>query len=84
MDNNFPDLVFDDSALAYASDQGLVIITGFSHAGTCRIVAHARKVCGEDRIGDIIGGFHLLNPSVDHRCGSVAVAASVLAWTRVT
>lgn len=57
------DFVLDDSALVYMSDQGLVIITGCSHSGICNIVEYAKKVCNEDRICDIIGGFHLLSPS---------------------
>ncbi len=59
------DFLFDDSALAYKSDEGLIIITGCSHAGICNIVEYARKVCGDDRVVDIIGGFHLLNPGTE-------------------
>ncbi len=57
------DYVLDDSALAYKSLYGIVIITGCSHAGICNIIEYAKKVCGDDRIVDVIGGFHLLNPS---------------------
>jgi len=57
------DFVLDDSALAYMSDNGLVIITGCSHAGICNIIEYAKKVCNEERVYDVIGGFHLLNPS---------------------
>lgn len=57
------DFVLDDSALAYMSDKGLVIITGCSHAGICNIVEYAKKVCNEERVYDVIGGFHLINPS---------------------
>ncbi|TWH47676.1 MBL fold metallo-hydrolase [Sporomusa sp. KB1] len=57
------DFVLDDSALVYMSERGLVIITGCSHSGICNIIEYAKKVCNEDRICDIIGGFHLLNPS---------------------
>jgi len=57
------DYVLDDSALVYQSSKGLVIITGCSHAGICNIVDYAKKVCGDDRILDIVGGFHLLNPN---------------------
>lgn len=57
------DYVKDDSALAYKSEQGLVIITGCSHAGICNIVEYAKRVCGDERIVDIIGGFHLIHPS---------------------
>ncbi|MCP6429124.1 MBL fold metallo-hydrolase, partial [Klebsiella pneumoniae] len=57
------DFVLDDSALVYMSERGLVIITGCSHSGICNIIEYAKKVCNEDRICDIIGGFHLLNPN---------------------
>jgi 7,8-dihydropterin-6-yl-methyl-4-(beta-D-ribofuranosyl)aminobenzene 5'-phosphate synthase len=56
-----PDRIIDDSALAYRSKKGLVIITGCSHAGIGNITAYARQVCGEDRVVDIIGGLHLTN-----------------------
>jgi 7,8-dihydropterin-6-yl-methyl-4-(beta-D-ribofuranosyl)aminobenzene 5'-phosphate synthase len=65
------DFVPDDTALAYRTDEGLVIITGCSHAGICNIVEHARTVCGEDRIIDIIGGLHLLNPSKEQLEGTL-------------
>jgi len=56
------DYILDDSALAYKTKDGLVIITGCSHAGICNIIEYAKKVCDETRIIDIIGGFHLQNP----------------------
>ncbi len=63
------DFVVEDSALAYRSRDGLVIITGCSHSGICNIVEYARKVCREDRVVDIIGGFHLLNPAPETASG---------------
>ncbi len=57
------DYVIDDSALVYTSPDGITIITGCSHAGICNIIEYAKKVCGDDRVVDIIGGFHLLAPS---------------------
>ena len=57
-----PELLLDDSALAFRASTGLVIITGCSHAGICNITEYAREVCGEDKVVDIIGGFHLLSP----------------------
>lgn len=57
------DYVLDDSALVYKSAEGLVIITGCSHSGICNIIEYAKKVCNDNRIVDVIGGFHLLNPS---------------------
>ncbi len=62
-DSMLDDYVKDDSALVYKSSQGLVIITGCSHAGICNIIEYAKKVCGDSRVLDVIGGFHLLEPS---------------------
>lgn len=59
------DYIKDDSALVYKSPKGLVIITGCSHSGICNIVNYAKKICEEERIVDIIGGFHLLNADHD-------------------
>ncbi len=66
-----PDRVMDDSALVYKSQRGLVIITGCSHAGICNIIDYAQKVCNEKRVADIIGGFHLLNPSKEQLTGTL-------------
>ena len=57
-----PELLLDDSALAFRASTGLVIITGCSHAGICNITEYACEVCGEDKVVDIIGGLHLLTP----------------------
>ncbi len=57
------DYVKDDSALVYKSQDGLVIITGCSHAGICNIIEYAKKVCQDERVVDVIGGFHLISPS---------------------
>ena len=56
------DYLFDDSALVFKSADGLVIITGCAHAGICNTISQAMRVCGETRIADVIGGFHLLDP----------------------
>lgn len=58
-----PDLLSDDTALAFRSADGLVVITGCSHAGICNITEYAREVCGDRRVSGIIGGLHLLSPS---------------------
>ena len=60
-EGNLPDLLLDDTALAFKSDQGLVIITGCSHTGIGAIIRYARQVCGEQRIRDVIGGYHLMD-----------------------
>lgn len=69
------DYVMDDSAIAWKSDAGLVIITGCSHSGICNIAERAKAVCGEDRIRAIIGGFHLLNPSKEQLEGTLQCLA---------
>ncbi len=71
------DFLLDDSALAYKSPEGLIIITGCSHAGICNIVEHAKKICDDDRVVDIIGGFHLLNPSKKQMQGTVEYMKSL-------
>jgi len=65
------DRIMDDSALVYSGSEGLVIITGCSHAGICNIVDHAMALTGESRIADIIGGLHLLSPSRERLEGTV-------------
>ena len=67
----------EDSALVYAGDCGLVIITGCSHAGICNIVEYARKVCGDSRVVDVIGGLHLLDPSQSQLEGTLSYLAKL-------
>jgi 7,8-dihydropterin-6-yl-methyl-4-(beta-D-ribofuranosyl)aminobenzene 5'-phosphate synthase len=53
------DYLWDDSALAYKSDNGIYIITGCSHSGICNIIEYAKEVCKDNRVLGVIGGFHL-------------------------
>lgn len=53
------DLISDDSALAYKSEQGLIVFIGCAHAGAENIIARAKEVCGDERIHAVIGGLHL-------------------------
>lgn len=71
------DHLLDDSALAYRSDRGLVIITGCSHAGICNIIEQARRVCGDDRVVDVIGGLHLLSPKIEELEGTLSYLAGL-------
>lgn len=59
------DTLEDDSAIVYKSEKGLFIITGCSHSGICNIIEYAKKVCNDNRIYGVIGGFHLFE--VDER-----------------
>ncbi len=53
------DTINDDSAIVYKSNKGLFVITGCSHSGICNILEYAKKVCNDNRIYGVIGGFHL-------------------------
>ncbi len=53
------DYVIDDTALVYKSENGIYIITGCSHSGICNIIEYAKKVCKDNRVLGVIGGFHL-------------------------
>jgi 7,8-dihydropterin-6-yl-methyl-4-(beta-D-ribofuranosyl)aminobenzene 5'-phosphate synthase len=66
-----PDYLYDDTALVYKSPKGLVIITGCSHSGICNIVEQAKKLCEEERIIDIVGGLHLLDPPKEQLQGTL-------------
>jgi 7,8-dihydropterin-6-yl-methyl-4-(beta-D-ribofuranosyl)aminobenzene 5'-phosphate synthase len=66
------DTIDDDTALAYKSSQGIVIITGCSHSGICNIVEQAKEICHDDRILAIIGGFHLRKPSSEQLSSTIA------------
>ncbi|MFA6809190.1 MAG: MBL fold metallo-hydrolase [Eubacteriales bacterium] len=60
------DFQFDDSAIVYKSKDGLVVISGCSHVGICNIIEQAKKVCKDNRILEVIGGLHLINPTEIH------------------
>jgi len=76
-DGETDDFIVDDSALVYTSPDGLVIITGCSHAGIVNVVEYAKKIGGDDRVLDIIGGFHLLNPPAEQLEGTVEYMKSL-------
>ena len=57
------DMIEEDSAIVYKGDEGLFIITGCSHSGICNIIEYAKRICNDNRIRGVIGGFHLLEKS---------------------
>jgi len=57
--NNKNDIVKDEISIAIKTEKGLVVISGCSHAGICNIVLNAKKICKENKIYAVIGGFHL-------------------------
>lgn len=54
-----PDPLIDDTAMAYKGEAGIYVITGCSHSGICNIIEQAKRVCGDERVAGVIGGFHL-------------------------
>jgi len=54
------DAMEDDTALAFQTDQGVIVVSGCSHAGICNICEYAKKVTGQTLYA-VIGGFHLLS-----------------------
>lgn len=50
----------DDTALAFRTPRGSVVVSGCSHAGICNICEHAKTVTGQSLYA-VIGGFHLLH-----------------------
>lgn len=58
-DEYIPDHLLDDTAIVYKGYKGLFIISGCSHSGICNIIEYAKKVCKDNRIYGVIGGFHL-------------------------
>ena len=57
----------DDTALAFQTDKGAVVVSGCSHAGICNICEYAKEVTSQNLYA-VLGGFHLLeeeNPPVD-------------------
>ena len=55
-----PDIIDDDTALAYVTDTGIYIITGCSHAGICNIIQYAKVVTGKTKVLGLLGGLHLM------------------------
>ena len=76
-----PDYLLDDTALAYQTSHGLVVISGCAHAGICNTIEHAKRICNDERIVDVIGGFHLLDAPPEQMTGTLAYFAELRAGT---
>ncbi len=53
------DQLWDDTALAYISPKGLVVVAGCAHSGIINIVEHAKAVTGVESVHAVIGGTHM-------------------------
>ena len=57
------DPILDDMSLVINRTDGLIVISGCSHAGIVSIVKHSMKITGNNKVRAIIGGFHLISAS---------------------
>lgn len=72
---NVDDYMEDEIAIAYKSEDGLVVSNACSHRGICNTLEYAKNVCGDERVADVVCGFHLQNPSEEVLNGTVAYFA---------
>jgi 7,8-dihydropterin-6-yl-methyl-4-(beta-D-ribofuranosyl)aminobenzene 5'-phosphate synthase len=56
------DRIFDDQGVIINTKNGLVIISGCSHAGIINTIEHAIKLTGIKNVYCVIGGFHMIGP----------------------
>ena len=72
-------LILDDQALVLSlRDRGLVVVSGCGHAGIVNTVQHARRLTGQDKVGAIVGGFHLSGPMFEPIIGPTVDALAEL------
>ena len=72
-------LILDDQALVLSlGDRGLVVLSGCGHAGIVNTVRYARRLTGQDKVGAIVGGFHLSGPMFEPIIGPTVEALAEL------
>jgi 7,8-dihydropterin-6-yl-methyl-4-(beta-D-ribofuranosyl)aminobenzene 5'-phosphate synthase len=72
-------LILDDQALVLSlGDRGLVVLSGCGHAGIVNTVRYARRLTGQDKVGAIVGGFHLSGPMFEQIIGPTVEALAEL------
>jgi 7,8-dihydropterin-6-yl-methyl-4-(beta-D-ribofuranosyl)aminobenzene 5'-phosphate synthase len=77
-------MIWDDQALIVnVRDNGLVIISGCSHAGAINVLRHAQRLTGEARIAGFLGGLHLTGGIFEARIGPTVDALRAAAVGRV-
>jgi len=53
----------DDMSVVLKLEDGIVVLTGCSHAGVVNIIWQAMKVTNDERVLGVMGGFHLISAS---------------------
>ncbi len=72
--------LWDDQALiANVKGQGLVVLSGCSHAGIINILRYARKLTGVDEVHAVAGGLHLSGAAYDPIIPSTVDALAAIA-----
>jgi len=67
----------DISFIGKIKGKGIVIISGCSHAGIVNIAKQAIKISKENKIEAIIGGFHLIDASIERIVKTVKALAEL-------
>jgi 7,8-dihydropterin-6-yl-methyl-4-(beta-D-ribofuranosyl)aminobenzene 5'-phosphate synthase len=57
--------MMDDTSLILTLRDGLVVLTGCSHAGICNIINHSIELTGIKKLKAVMGGLHLVNADED-------------------
>jgi 7,8-dihydropterin-6-yl-methyl-4-(beta-D-ribofuranosyl)aminobenzene 5'-phosphate synthase len=65
------DTMQDDSAIAFKTKKGAIVVTGCSHSGIANICEYAKKVTGQ-KLYAVIGGFHLFENEQEAVDGTIA------------
>jgi 7,8-dihydropterin-6-yl-methyl-4-(beta-D-ribofuranosyl)aminobenzene 5'-phosphate synthase len=55
------DEILDDVSLAIQNEEGLIIVSGCSHAGIVSITKKSKQITGSPKVKAIIGGYHLID-----------------------
>lgn len=70
-DEDVDDFMEDEIAIAFKSANGIVVSNPCSHRGICNTIEYAMATCKDNRIIDVVCGFHLQNPSNEVLDGTV-------------
>lgn len=65
-ENKKMDTIPEETALAFKSKDGLIILSGCSHSGVKNIIEHAKYVTGTEKINTLIGGIYLIDQSEEY------------------
>ncbi|MBU7044192.1 MAG: MBL fold metallo-hydrolase [Theionarchaea archaeon] len=55
------DPLMDDMSIAISTPDGVIVVSGCSHAGIVSILNHSLKITGTSEIKAVIGGLHLID-----------------------